>query len=658
MIFQQLVLYNFGIYKGRHVISLSPPSRKKPIILIGGLNGSGKTTLLEALELTLYGKFAKYSSNRGNLNYTDYLQRMINYSEREEHKGASLELLFTHFRDSKEESIRVHRSWQGTGKNIKETVEVQRDGILDAVITERWYEYVEEFIPTRISNLFFFDGEKIEAFADQEKASNLLKTGIHALLGLDLVTRLSSDLSTLENKRRKTSLQATHVDFIESQEKQIEQLEQQIEASVQQQDESKKHLTKMQREQAALQEEYRREGGELFEQCEEIKKSVKLAKEQLARTEEQLREMATGEAPLLLVTHLLRATEDQAIREQEARRNQTVYEELKQRDTTLLKLLKKHAVKDQVLTVVKQFIQTDNQQRELSLTTECYLSTSPTAFTQLQDSTIKHIRATMQSLISQSQEINEKINDGERKLASIPDPESLAGINQRLDKMQREIEQTRIHIDGFSQEQARLHNELKRKQGELTEAYEGRVQEQFLRETNDRVLKQAEKVRSILKRFSFYLTEKHIQRLESLIFDCFQQVLRKKTFITRLEIDPNHYTLTLHTAGHEKVQPESLSAGERQLLAVSILWGLSRASGRPLPAIIDTPLSRLDGEHRQNLVDNYFHQASHQVILLSTDEEIDEKYYKYLKPAIGREYFIFYDAEQNSSVIKPGYFKM
>jgi DNA sulfur modification protein DndD len=179
MIFEEIVLHNFGIYKDRHTIKLSPPSPKKAIILLGGLNGSGKTTLLDALQLTLYGKFAKYS-NRGSINYFDYLGNMINYHVAPS-EGAALELQFKHFRNGKEESIRVHRSWYLNGKNIKEMVEVKRDGILDIALTSRWYEYVEEFIPAQISNLFFFDGEKIEAFADQNKASALLKTGIFTL---------------------------------------------------------------------------------------------------------------------------------------------------------------------------------------------------------------------------------------------------------------------------------------------------------------------------------------------------------------------------------------------------------------------------------------------------------------------------------------------
>jgi len=53
------------------------------------------------------------------------------------------------------------------------------------------------------------------------------------------------------------------------------------------------------------------------------------------------------------------------------------------------------------------------------------------------------------------------------------------------------------------------------------------------------------------------------------------------------------------------------------------LWGLARASARPLPAVIDTPMARLDAAHRQHLVERYFPNASHQVIVLSTDTEVD-----------------------------------
>lgn len=101
---------------------------------------------------------------------------------------------------------------------------------------------------------------------------------------------------------------------------------------------------------------------------------------------------------------------------------------------------------------------------------------------------------------------------------------------------------------------------------------------------------------------------------------------------------------------------DRLSAGERQLLATSLLWGLARASGRPVPTIIDTPLGRLDSSHRRHLIERYFPCASHQVLLLSTDEEIVGSYYKTLEPFITRTYMLSHDEDSGKTHIQPGYF--
>lgn len=61
MIFEEVTLYNYGIYKGLHTVSLDSNDPTKPVILIGAMNGAGKTTFLDALQLALYGKHAKCS---------------------------------------------------------------------------------------------------------------------------------------------------------------------------------------------------------------------------------------------------------------------------------------------------------------------------------------------------------------------------------------------------------------------------------------------------------------------------------------------------------------------------------------------------------------------------------------------------------------------
>lgn len=101
----------------------------------------------------------------------------------------------------------------------------------------------------------------------------------------------------------------------------------------------------------------------------------------------------------------------------------------------------------------------------------------------------------------------------------------------------------------------------------------------------------------------------------------------------------------------------SLSAGEKQLMVISLLWALAICSKKKLPVIIDTPLSRLDSAHRVSLIQTYFPQASEQTIILSTDSEIDRNYYTIMKDDIGDEFTLVYDDSTKSTTIHRGYFR-
>src|SRR5439155_9357994 len=79
----------------------------------------------------------------------------------------------------------------------------------------------------------------------------------------------------------------------------------------------------------------------------------------------------------------------------------------------------------------------------------------------------------------------------------------------------------------------------------------------------------------------------------------------------RLLIHPSTFAVTLYDSEGQAIPRQRLSEGEKQLFAVAMLWGLAQASARPLPAVIDTPMARLDSAPRQNLVERYFPHASH-----------------------------------------------
>ena len=89
---------------------------------------------------------------------------------------------------------------------------------------------------------------------------------------------------------------------------------------------------------------------------------------------------------------------------------------------------------------------------------------------------------------------------------------------------------------------------------------------------------------------------------------------------------------------------------------MAMIWGLAKTSSRALPFIIDTPLGRFDSDHRNNVLENFLSNASHQMKNFSTKTEVDKPYFNQLKPYIAKAYNLEYDSSEGKTVVKEGYF--
>ena len=152
------------------------------------------------------------------------------------------------------------------------------------------------------------------------------------------------------------------------------------------------------------------------------------------------------------------------------------------------------------------------------------------------------------------------------------------------------------------------------------------------------------------------LTKAKIAVLESEVTTCFNKLARKSDFVKAIRINPDSFAVDVMDQQGRAVPKEDLSSGEKQIFAIAMLWGLARTSGRPLPVVVDTPLGRLDSDHRTNLIENYFPNAGHQVILLSTDTEVDQHLFKELSPAVSHCYHLNYDPKQGHTIASEEYF--
>lgn len=652
MIFEQVKLYNFGIYQGEHIIDLNVTDHKKPIILFGGLNGGGKTTFLDSLQLALYGKNAR-CSNRGKLSYTDYLKQAINrYSEE---KLASIALSFRHTQRTKTKRYEVIRSWEANStKEITDKVQVLVNGKLDNLLTDNWNDFVSEFIPQSMSELFFFDGEKIEDLADPARSAQLLKTGIEALLGLELFTQLSKDLTTQKRRRQERNLDSTSskkVDDLKQRKDLLNSNLLDIEKSIEKILDDQNDLATQLKD---IKIQMQTSGASLLDNVNDIQLERKAVVSKLEVLDHNLIKLAAGAMPLAIANCLLKETKEQALLEDEIVGFDNAQKHIKANNEELIKRLKASTT-DDMAEQVNQLLSSIWQESKESLNQEKYLGVNPAIF-DFAESAIESDKTESKELLKQKEELQETLALLDKKLDAVPDSESVKEQIEAKGRVEASITHSKIALESLMEELAQCKTQINENEARLDATLIQQNAEDFEGKRNQQVAEHLVEMKDIVDEFKAQLIKENIATLEKRIKSKFDSLERKSELVAKVKINPETFNLTLLGLDGLALDTKRLSAGERQLLSVAILWALAEASGKEIPTIIDTPMGRLDGKHRTKLVENYFPEAAGQVILLSTDEEIAGQYYKKLKRSVAKEYHISYEEAAKTSTITEGYF--
>ncbi len=652
MIIKQLTLENFGIYQGRHEVNLST-SANKPIILFGGLNGGGKTTFLDALQLVLYGKHAK-CSNRGHQSYGNYL-----ISTKNRYVGnddtVEISLTFTHTTDTTTNEFVIVRSWKTNTKDVKDKVVVYCNQQEDSHLSQYWDEFVNEFIPLSLSDLFFFDGEKIENLAHPDRSADLIKTGIENLLGLDLLSQLQIDLNNVERKRKSENLDTTVVAKVEALETEITEQTTIVTGFKTDIANLEKRASDTNLSINKARQRVRSAGAHLIEERDTIKFELGAIEEKLKANLAERVKLDAGCGPLGLIPNLISNTKAQIKKEEQAVQANVIQSAITEYEATITQTLVNENVPKSALNALSNKMTTLATEREELASTECYIASNIAIFNGL-DEKIALDKLERSNLLKAREELFEQQALFNKKLESIPDYETVQHLLSELAGLEVELKNNFVLIKQKQQllQQAQARDEV------LNTRYANLLTQQskdtFEQKRSIQVADHIGKLKNTMKSFADELIRENVTGLEEHIAAKFFDLSRKNNLITGVKICPDSFKLTLLDNNKNPMSPSRLSAGERQLLAIAILWGLAEASGKEIPTVIDTPLGRLDGKHRTKLINNYFPKASSQVILLSTDEEITGQYYAKLKHAICREYHISYNEQEQTSTFTEGYF--
>lgn len=644
MIIKKLTLRNIGVYAGKNTFKFEG---EKPIVLVGGMNGSGKTTFLEAVLLALYGSNSIAYSESNQKSYTQYLSSFVNRSEKD--KTCSVELEFE-INNGVIENYIVKREWDAITKRTKEQIIVYKDGAYNEFLTNNWPMFVENILPSALSSFFFFDGEKIAELA-VDSTNVQLKNSIRSMLGISILDILGNDIMRNLKKTKKIGDENKTAEGIqalrEEKEKAIETLAE-IDTQI---EELRRKIVKDNYNLEALHQLYTVKGGDAVEKKQEIIQMRAALMADLSNEENSLYELSASELPLVLVKDLICDIKLQAADEHAdmiMRHAVSQLDELFEGFSAEYKGDPKAGL--EFVSFVKEQTNSEQVKTIYELSDQALLQTN-----NLVEGTLKNIADEAKELLSSKKELAKQIRELDNYLTlDINDKELQATYKQIKDAEQTLIDD-QIKMSELGQQRSAANSKVMATTSEFSKYVELYLSTAELRDSTDRTIKYSNMALNIIDKYMVELQKRKTGVLAATITSCYKKLANKKNFIKKIVMDPETLDLQYLSEDRKEVPKDSLSAGEKQLMVISILWALAICSKKKLPVIIDTPLSRLDSLHRTSLIKSYFPNAGEQTIILSTDSEIDASYYRLMEQNIGDEFTLNYDEETKSTSIQRGY---
>lgn len=653
MILDRIVLHDFGVYAGLQEVELTPPSVKEPVVLFGGLNGTGKTTLLEAIQLCLFGSAAQIANTVG---YHDYLRCRISSSR---WRQASVTVVFRHFSSGIENRYRVCRTWKIVRGKIRENLEVTRNRVRDVTAEKNWKQHIEGIMPPSIAHLFFFDSERIEAYASPESSADLVGAAIRNLLGLNIVERLESDLRILERRRGREHLPQNNRKEVENAESELEKVRGRIICLKEEKAALRsRKLDPAKRELARANEKYQSEGGELYDRREKIGVDLQAIELAFAMSQKRLIELAEGDLPIALAEDSLHSIMRRDAEEEKIRIARACVEALDKRDAALVSHMRAIGAASSIVAGVEKFCSEDTMRRAELSGQKIVLNMDPEdriGLRELVSGGIDDIRTVVVSALAQYQRLAQEVEAARLEWAAIPLKDSIKETLVARDALRKQVAQLEKEYTEIKSDIAALEREESRRVADLESLLAINAESRLRDEDTRRFLFHLSKARATLAQFRADVVRRQVSRISRLVLESYQSMLHKERLVSSISIHPENFSVTLYDNERREFPPESLSAGERQLLGISLLWGMAKASERALPVAVDTPLGRLDREHRRRLMERYYPHASHQVLLFSTDEEITGEYLHQIAPYVGRCYRLEFDGGIGATHVVDGY---
>lgn len=702
-------LYNFSSYEGNNEFDFKITDKEKNIILIGGKNGAGKTSLFTAIKVALYGPLA-YGYVGANSHYTSKIKDLINSKTfQQEAVEAEVQITLELKIEREIKSYVITRKWNYTVQKLTEEYLVEKDGVkLDEQELSYFENYLQSIIPPDLFEFFLFDGEEVGNIFSTSSYNTYVRNAVFTLCGMDVFEIIRKYTHGYVSKNNSSVDNNTFEEY-ECAKKEIESMESEKEHLEIEVSKLTKNLEEVEVQLTELETSFKNAGGISRKEKKQLEDEYSQAEKIKTETLTNIKMFVEGLMPF----YILKDFADPIITQLDFEEKGEIfyYVQNKLKRNAIEELLKDDVPDEKIDQLMEHLLDTfrpkgfhDDMEMMFDLSKE-EIGRVNGIVSALDDFDTE----TMIETIKRRKEASDRTAEINRILKNSMSEEDVNAFVQKeneilkkKDDLTRKLYETQRRLEDIGKE-------LQAKEQIRDKAF----QKLKSNAQNKHVYELSAGISVMMEQFLEKKTTKIRRQLEKVIVQKLKTVYRKNNLITHIEIGKNfdfnlyqdevyssrelltlyrnlgisEFTKLIGAKGekqlikllklsslseltnileddidneqihlYKKIELGRLSKGERQIFILALYWAIIEISGQDIPFVIDTPYARIDANHRREISEKFFPNISGQVIILSTDEEINEEYYNIVKPYVAKEYLLINDENENRTTVENHYF--
>jgi DNA sulfur modification protein DndD len=632
MFYKELRITNFKRFAGTNIFPLLGDGN---VTIIAAKNGVGKTTVLDAFNLALHGQQGiKKRYSKTGFKFDEWVRKTHNTTIKGDDCQVGVQLTLV---DSTIGEVMIKRDYwferEGGSVDMELTVRIDgkplslEEGESKHNMAQRW---IEAFIPLAVSQRFLFDGEKLPDLNVSE-LNEEFREGLDDILGQQAIQQLNYHLNSIMKATTKQmtpeddqkALDDWFIDLDGAREKEVSLSDNITKKS--------KELDKCIEKANSLQSMIVSKGREEGESLGEVRAKQAIAASHLAGRRKELIRVISESLPFIIAGVPSEITEWDIIKAKETIENNLVANSTRD-------------ILDKILGRLKPGLPKPDVKR-MKVAMEEELSSNekdvPELYQFLNKDDIDSV-ITNHALLKQDIDIDANSAISDAILAFDNHEKATADMLAESEKLglveiALEYKDISTRVGELRGEIESLKGTLAKKQTFISETEERILDMQSLSQQDSKLNKRLELILVIRKIILEYASQRRTslaKPLEEGFSEGFKLLSRKAKSVKNVQISASDYSPSITMDGYDGNWLErDLSATEKQHVGLSMLYAICKLSRTALPVVVDTPVSRMDKEHKGWSVTKFYPQLSHQVIVLTTSDDLSNGLFDELKEA-------------------------